>query len=219
MKKLIATLMLRTSFTNNLGLFNGKMGVALFFFAYNEYTKCKRYKSFAKKLIVEIYQDITPNCPLNFSDGICGIAFAFAYLIKHKYIDVEEDFFCDLDKKIREVNVLHLADKSISDGLAGIGCYIVGRLSMDEKYGKLPNSYIDEIKKSLLNSNNDTCFQILNYINSVESSDESYIDIIMNKFVLPLKIPVKNNEIGLHNGLSGYCFSIIKNKHYDYCCF
>jgi hypothetical protein len=39
--------MLNSSFTNNIGLLQGKMGISILFFHYANYTKKKIYKDFA----------------------------------------------------------------------------------------------------------------------------------------------------------------------------
>ena len=50
-------LMLHSSFTDKIGLFEGKMGIILFFMNYSRYTRCKRYEKFAGELIDEIYEE------------------------------------------------------------------------------------------------------------------------------------------------------------------
>ena len=54
-------LMLHGSFTNNLGLINGKMGIIIFFFHLSRYTRKKIFEDFAGEMIDEIYKEIHAN--------------------------------------------------------------------------------------------------------------------------------------------------------------
>lgn len=44
LQRIARYLMLHSSFTDKIGLFDGKMGVILFFMNYARYTGCKRYE-------------------------------------------------------------------------------------------------------------------------------------------------------------------------------
>jgi len=74
LQRIARYLMLHSSFTDKIGLFDGKMGVILFFMNYARYTGCKRYEKFAGELIDEIYTEIHIDCSANFGNGLAGIA-------------------------------------------------------------------------------------------------------------------------------------------------
>jgi len=55
LQRIANVLLLNASFTDNLGLLNGKMGIAIFFYQYARYTGNKVYEDYAGELIDEIY--------------------------------------------------------------------------------------------------------------------------------------------------------------------
>lgn len=71
--KQVAEALILASFTNKLGLLDGKTGIAIFFYHYARYLKNDDYEEYAGILIDEIYQDITKLPPFAFSNGLTGI--------------------------------------------------------------------------------------------------------------------------------------------------
>ncbi|MDR2775300.1 MAG: hypothetical protein LBC19_11270 [Tannerella sp.] len=51
-------LILHGSSTKDIGLLNGKTGIALFFYHYAHYAKKKVYRQYADELICEVYKGI-----------------------------------------------------------------------------------------------------------------------------------------------------------------
>jgi len=127
-------LMLHGSFCDSLGLLTGKTGIAIFFYHYARYTGKRIYNDFAGELIEEIYKEINVNTPLNFKDGLCGIAWCIEYLIQNGFVDADPDEVLeDLDKRIMEWDVRRITDYSLETGLAGIACYVISRIENREK--------------------------------------------------------------------------------------
>lgn len=84
-------LLLNASFTNNLGLLNGKMGVAIFFFHYARYTGNKVYEQYAGELIDEIYEDIDLTTPVDFANGLTGIGWGIEYIVQNRFVEADTD--------------------------------------------------------------------------------------------------------------------------------
>ncbi|MDR1458644.1 MAG: hypothetical protein LBI60_00290 [Bacteroidales bacterium] len=123
-------LMLYGSFISNIGLLNGKTGIAVFFYHYARHTGKKRYDDFAGELIDEIYKEIHRDTPCNFRDGLCGIAWGIEYLIRNQFVEADPDkVLIDLDKQIRERDVRQTTDYTLETGLKGIACYVISRLA------------------------------------------------------------------------------------------
>ena len=146
-------LMLHGSFMSNIGLLTGKTGIAIFFYHYARYTGRKIYSDFADELIDEIYREIHINVPLNFKDGLCGIAWGIEYLMRNGFIDGNPDEVLeDLDKRIIEWDVRRISDCSLETGLTGIACYVVSRTENKEKENSIissdyKNNLIEALKK------------------------------------------------------------------------
>lgn len=63
-------LMLKTSSSDDLGLYNGKIGVVLFFYHYAKHTDNQLYDDFAGLILDEIYNEMHELLPIAFSNGI-----------------------------------------------------------------------------------------------------------------------------------------------------
>lgn len=151
LQRIARYLMLHSSFINNIGLLNGKMGIAIFFFHYAKYTNNKLYENFAGCLIDEIYAEININSPKDFKNGLCGIAWGMEYLIRNHFVQADADEVLeDIDKQILERDVRRISDNSLETGLKGIAYYVISRCENSKK-GKssISKEYIIDLIASL----------------------------------------------------------------------
>ena len=81
--------MLNGSFNSNLGLFNGKMGIALFFFFYAQSVHCDLYEEFAGELLDDICNNLSTHLPITFGDGLCGIGWGVEFMKRQGFIEGE----------------------------------------------------------------------------------------------------------------------------------
>ena len=101
LQRIANVLLLDASFIDNLGLFNGKMGIAIFFYNYARCTGNKIFEDYAGELIDEIYEEINLNTPVNFANGLTGIGWGIVYLAKSKFLEADTDEILeDIDKKV-----------------------------------------------------------------------------------------------------------------------
>ncbi len=124
-------LLLNASFSHNIGLLNGKMGVAVFFFHYGYYTGNEIYTEFAGELIDEIYEEIHQNTPINYADGLAGFGTAIEYLVQQGFMEADTDeVLAELDKQIHH-HIIHHAPQSLDMcyGICGLGKYLTARLA------------------------------------------------------------------------------------------
>ena len=61
------------SFHSDLGLYNGKMGMVIFFFHYARYTGNSLYEDFAEEFLNEILENLHTETPISFKRGLAGI--------------------------------------------------------------------------------------------------------------------------------------------------
>lgn len=161
----INTLLLNSSFINNLGLMHGKMGISIFFFHLARQTKNKIYEDYAGELIDEIYEEITDNTPVDFENGLAGIGWGIEYLVQNKFIEADTDEVLEeFDNRIFK-ELIYNTPKEIGllNGIVGIGAYFLKRVqpaipkgknlaSNDEKISTLTNKQtlihvIDELER------------------------------------------------------------------------
>ena len=88
---IVGTLLLNGTFTESPGLVHGKMGIAIFFFHYAQYTKNMLFADYALDLIGEIQNQIHVNSPADYEKGIAGIGIGIDYLIRNNFLIVEDD--------------------------------------------------------------------------------------------------------------------------------
>jgi hypothetical protein len=122
-------LIINSSFTDNIGLLNGKMGIAIFFYQYSRYTLNKIYEDYAGELIDEIYEEINTNIPVDFANGLTGIGWGIEYLVKNGFLEADTDeALAEFDSYIYK----HRLNKPIlinsGDDLFGYGFYHIARL-------------------------------------------------------------------------------------------
>ena len=122
-------LIVNSSYTDNLGLFDGKIGIVIFFAHLARYSRKKIYDDFAGKLLDEVYAQIHTETPINFKNGLCGIGWSMEYLLQNDFIEGNSnDVLAGIDEKIMERDPLRVCDKSFETGAAGILFYILTRL-------------------------------------------------------------------------------------------
>lgn len=141
LERISNNLIINASCLEDIGLYNGKMGIVIFFFHYAQYTGNSIYEDFAGDLLDEIYEDISVETPIALSNGLCGIGWGIIYLYQHRFIagDVEEALF-EIDQKVMQYDLHKPLDDSLNQGLAGIALYVYTRIEMKDiknPFGKL----------------------------------------------------------------------------------
>jgi hypothetical protein len=129
LRQIADMLLLNGTLTECAGLIHGKIGIAIFFFHYAQYTNNELFADYAMDLIGEIFNQIHVNSPADYQKGIAGIGVGIDYLIQNKFLSVENDIIEDLDQRIvRAVLYDPWMDFSQYDGLIGYGRYWMMRL-------------------------------------------------------------------------------------------
>ena len=183
LQSIVCHLMLHSSFMKDVGLLEGKLGVAIFFFQYSTYTNKKIYSDFGEELVGDICNEIHENYPLNFKKGLSGIVWGIEYLIRNKYVDADtDDVLEELDKKILEWDVRCITDISLETGLAGLAYYVISHYSNNNKRSNIPKEYIVDLVSSLkLKMNNaDKNYQVI----------EDLITLLSGRQILKFKNPL-----------------------------
>ena len=163
----------------DLGLFHGKMGIAIFFFYYSRYTKNTIYEDYGMTLIEEIQSLLCFDTPTDYEHGLAGIGVGIEYLSQNRFIYNNLDFAIkDFDNIIHEITMNHsLLDFSLLNGYIGYGRYWMfrfqGRKNKNDKRGV----FIQKMLKHILTIIN-------NKFPSIKSKKEQ-IDVA--KYLLDMK--------------------------------
>ena len=114
----------------SIGLYAGKMGVALYWLHYARVYADEMREDNAIILIEEIQATIHSDTPFRYADGLAGTGSALCYLFREGFIDPPaDDFFSELDNYFYyKVFFGDHADLSHATGLIGIGYYLLNRI-------------------------------------------------------------------------------------------
>lgn len=219
LQRITRFLLLRGSFISNIGLLNGKMGIAIFFYLYSKLTNNKLYADFAGELIDEIYDKMSLEIPLGFGDGLAGIAWGIHYLVDNHFVYGDIDCILeDFDYKIQELDVRKIKDVSLETGLKGLAYYVISRYgNRSYRNSIISNDYIGDLINSLMSSNVDDdsvmlveqLNKIINLENKIVSVDLLYQltrDIQFN----PIDLFKDARSLGIiNNGISGIGLNLI----------
>lgn len=117
--------------TSVLGLFNGKMGIALFLYRYAKFSGKEFYEKFADDLIDEIYDEINKSMPPDLSRGLSGIGVGLTYLLQEEYLEGDADeILSEIDELLLEepLNTLK-QDVLLPHPAYSAGIYLLSRVS------------------------------------------------------------------------------------------
>lgn len=114
----------------DIGLWNGKMGLAVYLLHLARITKNEDYDIEAHELIDTIYEQLSYNISFHFGDGLLGIGCGFEYIISNGFIEGNSDeVLSDIDQIARTIiNSRSMDLLDIEKGVCGVGYYLYYRL-------------------------------------------------------------------------------------------
>jgi hypothetical protein len=166
-------LLLNADFTDSLGLGNGKMGIAIFFYHYARYSGSKQFENYADELIDQIYEEINVSTPSDFEKGLAGIGWGIEYLVSSGFIEG------DTDEILNEIDLI--LSERFND------------LVPEECSSKKKESGYDLYQKVRGKGNNLNDNELLSFINLT--------NIYREQFTIPVLI--KPESYGLFGGIAG----------------
>jgi hypothetical protein len=159
LQRIANVLLLNASFIDNIGLLNGKMGIAIFFYQYGRYSNNKIYTDYAGELIDEIYEEINTNTSIDFVNGLTGIGWGIGYLIENKFVDADSDeALAEIDDAVYSSMLNSPVLHDNGNDLFGYGLYFISRLGEHENNEDNPATII---KKKHLADLIDECERLL----------------------------------------------------------
>ena len=116
---------------DNIGLFNGKMGIAICLFHVYGKTHNALYKECAEALVDDVWEKVgTSPCPLDFENGLAGMGWGIEHLVQNGFLKADtDDVLSELDDKIFQ-HLINYREFSLGlqKGLLGFGFYLLSRL-------------------------------------------------------------------------------------------
>ena len=207
LSKDIERIMFDTYSSEDLGLFTGKIGIAIFFYKYGNKLNNQLYTDFAGELLDEIYEDIEDSFPVDFNVGLTGIGWGIDYLSYNGFVNGNIDeilFFID-----NEV-ISNFHQKKFDYTFLGPIQYILCRIN-NSRRSSIKQEFEDILKSVLNDANNN---HIVHYINKILNNPETYKreDVLSSIINFEEQNIYGYNEssfihLGLNHGLTGYLYS------------
>lgn len=209
-------LILNSSNVISPGLFNGKMGIIIFFFHYGIYSKKRIYGEFAELLLEELFSEIDVSISYTLEDGLAGIGWGIEYLVQTGFIEGNPtEILYNLDQEIMKTNVGRLSDFSFKRGVGGLVFYIFARLNSpvrDIDNNSFDNIYIEELIKvinayDLVNDPDNLAGLFVSFRNSIQNTMVPNEKIKIPKFLYNSMADLSNlssrTPLGIYNGWAG----------------
>lgn len=118
-------------FTPQTGLYNGRMGIIIVLYSGANFFNLKDVEEIADHLLDDLLDEIQQNIYVDFTNGITGVGWGINYLIRNSLIEVDSDFFNDIDTFI--FNQLSLDEFSIDE-------YLLTSLYLSSRYTNNPGN-------------------------------------------------------------------------------
>ncbi|SMO70842.1 Lanthionine synthetase C-like protein [Saccharicrinis carchari] len=115
---------------SDIGLWNGKMGIAIYLLHAARITQNEKYNNEAFNLIDAIYEQVSYKMPFCFDNGLLGIACGFEYIISKGFADADNDeMLSEIDLVAQNIIESRPTDTiNLKKGICGVGYYLYYRL-------------------------------------------------------------------------------------------
>lgn len=176
MTKIADHLLLKAPHMKDIGLFHGKMGIAVTLYMYSARYADEYMGEFAWELFQQVYDGVHSDMSVGLENGLSGIGYGTTLLKRHGLLDGDlNDVLVEIDRKIMERDPRRMTDLSIRTGAGGIMLYLDLRRRTEGKLRSFDPGYLHEL--AVTGSEYDgTLPDILNILHEPDSPLSDYID-------------------------------------------
>lgn len=114
----------------NIGLWDGKTGIAIYLLHLSRIMQNAKYENDASELIDAVYEQLSLNLSPAFDNGLLGIGCGFEYIISKGFVDADSnEILSEIDLFVRDIIDCRLiGNLSFGKGACGVGYYLYHRL-------------------------------------------------------------------------------------------
>lgn len=178
LRKIADYLLLHSSYMHDIGLFHGKMGVAVTLYMYAEKYHDELISEYAWELFQQIYDGVHSNIPIGLEYGLSGIGYGTTLIYKHGLVGCDlNSILAEVDSKIMEYDPRRMKDLSVRSGIGGLMLYIALRQSTGEALETFDAQYLTELYATaagITACSNET--DIMSLLNAPPFSIEEYTE-------------------------------------------
>lgn len=217
-------LLLNSLLLTEVGLYRGKIGLAITFAELFKYTSEDVFYDYMGNLLDDIFHK-THNEELDtsFQSGLSGIGWGIEYLIQNNLVEGESVRVCkEIDSKIMETDPMRICDYTLETGLEGLLHYIVYHLQ-----GSIKQQTPLPFDETYLSDMYSVCKTARCKSKSITHISDKYISFIENKTLLNYEPQINKfatntpeldyealstYPLGLNSGLAGYLIHLLENS-------
>ena len=207
-------LMLKSKFVSDVGLLNGKTGIAIAFAHLYEHTHNDVYYDCMSDLLDDVLENTHKGLGIGFTWGLSGIGWGIEYLIQNRFVEGEGlDICTEIDSRIMAFDPRRMTDLSLDNGLEGLLHYILIHIRGNTANRPLPFdeiyfSDLYNVVKSLSTHNGTSSFVQLSsaYIDWYERRSISHYQLNIMQFACSPTVDstsLNSLQPGIKDGLSG----------------
>lgn len=177
-RKIIDYLLLKSPFLQDIGLFHGKMGIAVALYAYANRYQDNLIEEYAWDLFQQVYDGVHMDMPIGLEYGLSGIGYGTTLLCEQGYVECDlNSILSDIDAKIMERDPRRIKDFSVRSGAGGIQFYLALRQKNGDPLLTFDKQYLVELHSAMVNRMMPN-FEgsIINILNEPLFTKSEYID-------------------------------------------
>ena len=177
-RNIVDYLLLKSSYMPNIGLFHGKMCIAIAMFAYANRFNDKLMEEYAWDLLQQVYDGVHSDMPIELESGLIGIGYGVTLLYENKWVEGELDsVLFDIDEKIMERDPRRIKDFSLRSGIGGLLFYLTIRERTNGALATFDRQYLTALHDKVL----DNDFKVretnlIDILNMPSFKETDYID-------------------------------------------
>jgi class I lanthipeptide synthase len=160
---------------DTIGVMGGKVGVALFFFYYAQYTMEERFVDAGIELLSESFDAINDGFSYHtLAGGLAGVGWTVEHLVKKEFLEMDtNETLEDLDPYLHKTMIYDIQNKNYDflHGAVGNGTYFLERLA-NPKAKDFLSELVDELEK-VAHTDDDGSYKWISVLNR-EDGTEGY---------------------------------------------
>ena len=216
-ERLVNYLILHSNDCLNIGLLDGKMGIALVLFHYARVYKSREFRIVAEYLLDQVIFSLTSRTSIGFADGLTGIGWGIEYLIQNGYMKGDSADICEvIDCKLMEISISRLTDLTLDTGLEGYLHYLNAHIQGTRNTSIHPDFLHEVREKTRQHPKEQTYFTtsllaLVDNFNSYFNIPLRYDFYLSNFYTASRNIPPKS-ILGLRKGICGYIETMLAKQ-------
>lgn len=149
--RIINRLLLKADSLSDIGLLDGKMGIAIMFAECGYKNKNRVFRLTFEQLLDQILDNINGRLSFDFAKGLSGIGWGIEYMLQKGYVEGDAMDVCQaIDSKIIQYDPRRIKDLSMETGLEGLLHYVLIHIQ-GSQLNTLPfdNTYLNDLTVAL----------------------------------------------------------------------